>query len=113
MPSARARTGNTTIKKAYGNLTGLKPSQLDRIERLYRRKISAEEVLTQEVANYLAELSFETARQIGMLINRKGVVEFVVVGDHRDDARAQNGQEHQEPLPSAAEPVEQLADPIH
>ncbi len=83
MPSARARTGNTTIKKAYGNLTGLKPNQLDRIERLYRRKISAEEVLTQEVANYLAELSFETARQIGMLINRKGVVEFVVVGDHR------------------------------
>ena len=74
---------DTTIKKAYGHLTGLKPNQLDRIERLYRRKISAEEVLTQEVANYLAELSFETARQIGMLINRKGVVEFVVVGDHR------------------------------
>ncbi len=72
-----------SIRKIHGNLTGLKPNQLDRLERIYRRKISADQVITQELANYLTELSAELARQIGILVNRKGAVEDVVIGDHR------------------------------
>ncbi len=39
--------------------------------------------MTPEFARQLSELSHETRRQIGALIDRKGYVEFVVVGDAR------------------------------
>ncbi|MCU1266658.1 MAG: GTP-binding protein HflX [Acidobacteria bacterium] len=39
--------------------------------------------MTAEFARQLAELSHETRRQIGALIDRKGHVEYVMVGDNR------------------------------
>ncbi|HEV2883359.1 MAG TPA: GTPase HflX [Pyrinomonadaceae bacterium] len=39
--------------------------------------------MTQEFARQLAELSHETRRQIGALIDRSGHVEYVMVGDNR------------------------------
>jgi GTP-binding protein HflX len=61
----------------------LKPNQLRRIEKLYSRRIAPQQVITPEFARQLSELSFETRRQLGALIDRKGYVEFVVVGDAR------------------------------
>jgi GTP-binding protein HflX len=69
--------------RLYGNTQGLKPSQMKRIQHVYRRKIPPRQVLTHELARTLAELSFETGRQIGVLVNRKGQIEHVVVGDAR------------------------------
>ncbi|MBP9021340.1 MAG: GTPase HflX [Syntrophobacterales bacterium] len=71
------------MEKAYGNLTGLKPAQVKRIEQLYRRKIPPARVLTHEVARNLTEISREVNRQVGLLVSRKGDVLFVIVGDHR------------------------------
>jgi GTP-binding protein HflX len=56
---------------------------LRRIEKLYSRRISPHEIVTPEFARQLSELSFETNRQIGVLIDRKGYVEYVIVGDAR------------------------------
>ncbi|MGA9993841.1 MAG: GTPase HflX [Pyrinomonadaceae bacterium] len=67
----------------HGNTQGLKPNQLRRIEKLYSRRIAPREIVTQEFARQLTELSHETRRQIGALIDRKGYVEYVVVGDAR------------------------------
>lgn len=39
--------------------------------------------MTQEFARQLAELSHETRRQIGALIDRSGHIEYVIVGDNR------------------------------
>ena len=61
----------------------MKPNQLRRIEKLYSRRISPQQVVTPEFARQLSELSHETRRQIGALIDRKGYVEYVVVGDAR------------------------------
>jgi GTP-binding protein HflX len=61
----------------------LKPNQLRRIEKLYSRRISPQQIVTPEFARQLSELSHETRRQIGALIDRKGYVEYVVVGDAR------------------------------
>lgn len=52
-----------------------------RIEKLYSRRISPHQIVTPEFARQLTELSHETRRQIGALIDRKGYVEYVVVGD--------------------------------
>jgi GTP-binding protein HflX len=56
---------------------------LRRIEKLYSRRIAPHEIVTPEFARQLTELSFETRRQIGALIDRKGYVEYIVVGDAR------------------------------
>ena len=54
-----------------------------RIEKLYTRRIPPREIVTAEFARQLTELSHETRRQIGALIDRKGHVEYVMVGDNR------------------------------
>src|ERR1043165_7622274 len=69
------------MRSLHGNTHGLKPNQLRRIENLYRRRIAPHQIVTQEFARQLAELSHETNRQIGALIDRKGYVEYVMVGD--------------------------------
>jgi GTP-binding protein HflX len=61
----------------------LKPNQLRRIEKLYSRRIAPHQIVTPEFARQLTELSHETRRQIGALIDRKGYVEYVIVGDAR------------------------------
>lgn len=61
----------------------MKPNQLRRIEKLYSRRIQPTQIITPEFARQLTELSHETRRQIGVLIDRKGYVEHVVVGDAR------------------------------
>jgi len=71
------------MRNLHGNTHGLKPNQLRRIEKLYQRRISPRQIVTPEFARQLSELSHETNRQIGALIDRKGYVEYVIVGDAR------------------------------
>ncbi len=64
-------------------MTGLKANQIHRLQHIYRRKVPAQQIVTQELARYLCELSLEINRQIGVLIDRKGIIDYVVVGDHK------------------------------
>jgi len=54
---------------------------LRRIERLGTRRVAPEQIVSPELARQLTEISFETGRQIGVLLNRKGQVEYVMVGN--------------------------------
>lgn len=67
-----------------GSTSGLKASQVKALERIYRRRLPADEVISPELARYLTELSRELRRQIGLLIDRSGEVKYVVVGDDRE-----------------------------
>lgn len=71
------------ITSVLGNTLGLKPNQLRRIEKLYTRRIPPNQIVTPEFARQLSELSYETRRQIGALIDRKGHVQYVMVGDNK------------------------------
>jgi GTP-binding protein HflX len=81
-PGGRRRK-DTAIRQLHGNLTGLKQSHLDGLQRLYRRRVPPVEVMTQELAARMAQISVEIGRQIGVLINRIGLVEYVIVGDEK------------------------------
>jgi GTP-binding protein HflX len=63
-----------------GNTSGLKASQVRRLERLFGRRVPAERVLTQELARELTEISFEINRQVGVLVERRGAVSHVMCG---------------------------------
>ncbi len=69
------------ISNIHGFTQGLKHNQLRRIERLGTRRVAPEQIVSPEVARQLSEISHETGRQIGVLINRKGQVEYVMVGN--------------------------------
>jgi GTP-binding protein HflX len=64
-----------------GNRAGLKPSELAALERVYRRRVAPHEVVSDELAGFLCELSRGIARQVGVLISRQGAIEHVFVGD--------------------------------
>ena len=64
-----------------GNLSGLKTSEIKALERLYRRRVAPSEVVSSELATQLATQSAELHRQVGVLIDRRGAIEHVFVGD--------------------------------
>ena len=70
------------MPKVEGNLSGLKPSQKRALERIYRRKSRSEDVaVTPELAATLCSVSNEIGRQVGIMLDRRGHVEYVIVGD--------------------------------
>jgi len=61
----------------------LKASHSKRLLATRRRRVQQRELVSPELARHLTELSREIGRQLGVLINRRGEVEHVIVGDAR------------------------------
>jgi GTP-binding protein HflX len=74
------REGDCIIE-LYGNTTGLSPSDKSALERIYRRRVPPDRIVSPELARSLAEASAATGRQVGVLVSRAGAVEHVIVGD--------------------------------
>jgi GTP-binding protein HflX len=51
------------------------------LERIYRRRVPPDNILTAELTRSLLDASIETGRQVGALVHRSGQVDYVVVGD--------------------------------
>lgn len=64
----------------FGETSGLSPSALHTLERIYRRRVPSDTIVTTELARNLAEASRESGRQVGALVHRSGVVDYVIVG---------------------------------
>ncbi len=69
------------MSQVFGNTHGLKASQVRRLERLFRRRVPADALVTQELARQLTEVSRDIRRQVGVLVDRRGDVQHVMVGD--------------------------------
>jgi len=69
------------MNEPTGNTLGLKPSELKHLRNTFRRRVSPHDIVSAELARHLAEFSFETNRQVGVLLSRKGEVEHVIVGN--------------------------------
>jgi GTP-binding protein HflX len=67
----------------FGAIRSLKPSQRTRLEKLALKRIPARRVVTQELARQLTEFSLELGRQVGVLVDRKGNIFKVLVGDSK------------------------------
>lgn len=70
-----------SISNVTGFTRGLKHNQLKRIERLSTRRVPSDQIVSPELARQMSEISHETGRQVGVLLNRKGQVEYVMVGN--------------------------------
>ncbi|HEY2366678.1 MAG TPA: GTPase HflX [Polyangiaceae bacterium] len=65
----------------YGNTSGLSPSAKKTLERIYRRRVPIDMLVTPELQRSLVEASVETGRQVGVLVHRSGQVDYVIAGD--------------------------------
>ncbi|MBW1871637.1 MAG: GTPase HflX, partial [Deltaproteobacteria bacterium] len=88
-----------SIKDPFGNTQGLKPNQLKRIQNLYRRRVRPWQLISPEFSKALCELSRELNRQLGVLLDRRGYVEWVIVGNAQrmylpDVGRLRGGRKH-------------------
>lgn len=66
-----------------GNVVGLKPNQKKTLLRLFQKRVDRESLISWELGRYLTEISLEIGRQVGILIDRKGNVLQVFVGDSK------------------------------
>ena len=82
MQGRRSAVARNAIK-VFGNTQGLKASQVRQLEHLFRRRLPPERLVTQEIARELAALSAEIGRRVALLVDRRGQVTHVVVGDAR------------------------------
>ncbi len=73
-------SGGAAIPTVHGNITGLKPAEIRKLEHLYRRKMPPNSLITPEAARALSEASAGIGRQVGLIIDRGGSVRNVLVG---------------------------------
>ncbi len=71
------------MRRIYGYTQGLKTSQVKGLEKLYRRRVRPEQIIAPELAREMCRLSHEIRRQIGLLVDRKGKIAYVIAGDHQ------------------------------
>ena len=83
LPAGDNLKKEVAINKIFGNTTGLRAAQIKQIERLGRKGIPPENIISQDLARQLSFLSRDINRQIGLLISRKGEITTVMVGDHK------------------------------
>jgi GTP-binding protein HflX len=70
-------------RRVVGNTAGLKASALRAAERLYRRRVHPSQVVSLELARVVCEISREMGRQLGVMVDRRGQLDQVIVGDSR------------------------------
>jgi GTP-binding protein HflX len=68
------------MREVFGNTTGLAPGALKALERVYRRRVPSDRIVTPELVRSLVDASNETKRQVGALVHRSGDVDCVIVG---------------------------------
>lgn len=64
----------------FGDTSGLSPSAHQALLRIYRRKVPPDSIATPELVKSLADATRESGRQVGVLVQRGGDVERVIVG---------------------------------
>ena len=65
----------------YGDTSGLSPSETKALQRIYRRKVPLDRLTTPELTRALVGVSHATGRQVGVLVDRRGAVHHVILGD--------------------------------
>ncbi len=72
------------MKRLFGNTKGIKAGDLRQLENMCRRRIPPEFLITFQILRDICRLSHRVRRQIGLLINRRGRVTHVIIGNHQE-----------------------------
>ncbi|MBI3819224.1 MAG: GTPase HflX [Planctomycetes bacterium] len=67
--------------RLFGKISGLAASELGALEKLYTRRPELDRAVTHEIAREMGEIAGRTGRMVGIIIDRRGRVKAVAVGD--------------------------------
>jgi GTP-binding protein HflX len=70
------------MSTVIGNTSGLKKSELAKLEKLTRRRLDRDQILSYDLAEELCELSLAIKRQLSLILDFQGHVEQVLVWEH-------------------------------
>jgi len=88
-----AERSDEPIEKVHGKTQGLRKSQVKRLGNLYRRRVPPRAALTNDLARALAEVTQLVGRGVSVLLDRRGRVVTVAVGDANDTPLPQQAGE--------------------
>jgi len=71
----------TASHPIHGDTSGLSPSDTKALQRIYGRRVPLDRLTTPELTRDLVGISHATGRQVGVLVDRRGTVDYVVLGD--------------------------------
>ncbi len=71
------------MKKLFGNASGLRSTQIRRLENLYQERTPPDEILSPRLIGEICDISHETSRQIALLVDRAGKIISVIAGDSK------------------------------
>ncbi|MBT3223679.1 MAG: GTPase HflX, partial [Proteobacteria bacterium] len=69
------------MQQLYGNTTGLKQQDAQALRALYNRRVPSEKFVSPQLSRALVEVTQQIRRRIGLLIDRGGRVDKVIVGN--------------------------------
>lgn len=69
------------MSRLFGKTQGLKPSELKALERLAHRRSDRRRLVGVDLARELGERAWDLGRNVGVLVDRAGHVQRVLVGD--------------------------------
>jgi GTP-binding protein HflX len=67
-------------EEVFGNTKGLPPSQIRAVRKLYQRSVDVSELVSLDLAREMLAIADELRRRVGVLINRQGRIEAVILG---------------------------------
>jgi GTP-binding protein HflX len=65
----------------HGDTSGLSASETKALQRIYGRRVPLDRLTTPELTRDIVSVSHATGRQVGVLVDRRGTVDYVVLGD--------------------------------
>jgi GTP-binding protein HflX len=68
-------------QKVTGNIRGLRPLEMKRLNKLFNRRCEKNELISFDLARELFQIATDLNRKVGLLISREGTVEEVFVGE--------------------------------
>ncbi|MBD3562602.1 GTPase HflX, partial [Planktothrix sp. FACHB-1355] len=68
------------METIYGNLQGLKSSELKQLQKLYHQRLPGDRITTPEFAERLGDISTDINQPVCAYLNRRGQVIRVGVG---------------------------------
>lgn len=69
------------MTSVYGDTANLKPNQVRQLQKLGQRSGAPDHIVAPTLARDLLDLSHELGRRVGLLLDRRGRVQRVVLGD--------------------------------
>ncbi len=69
-------------KQIYGELVGIKQSIIRNLESYYSTVVPQDEVISKNLAKNLLKIAREINRSIALLIDRKGIIKYIIIGKY-------------------------------